>query len=105
MADEVTNDMRYRMIQAGWEITGDPAKRHKLVAEAETALARGARAAETVTVPGVFLAELCEALLASMPVESCSHCDEPTRATIKGRSRGHESLCAKHLLTRAMERR
>ena len=59
---------------------------------------RGARIAETVTVPGVFLADVCEALVASIPgdVEKCADCEEPFLATARRNGR-QVHLCKSHL--------
>ena len=89
---------RWAIICAGRAIVSDHPRRIKLRDDAIEALMRGARIAETVTVPGVFLADVCEALVASIPgdVEKCADCGEPFLATARRNGR-QVHLCKSHL--------
>ena len=89
---------RWAIIRAGRAIVSDHPRRIKLRDDAIEALMRGARIAETVTVPGVFLADVCEALVASIPgdVEKCADCEEPFLATARRNGR-QVHLCKSHL--------
>lgn len=89
---------RWGMIAAGIEIVHDSKRRIRLRADAEEALMRGARMAEEVTVSGAFLADLCEALIASMPgdAQNCDECSAPFYATARDGEK-RVFVCKAHL--------
>jgi hypothetical protein len=76
---------KWSIILAGRAIVSDHPRRIKLHNDAIETLMRGARIAENVTVPGAFLADLCEVLVAEVPgdVRTCDDCSEPFFATVR----------------------
>lgn len=79
-------ETKWAIIVAGRKIIQDAPRRIALHEGAIRTIMQGASIAEEVTVPGSFLANLCEALVASMPgdVPRCEHCRNPSFGTTRG---------------------
>lgn len=77
---------KWSVILAGRKIIQDAPRRIAIHEGAIQTLMQGASIAEEVTVPGKFLADLCQALVASMPgdVQACHHCPNPYFGTTRG---------------------